>query len=345
MSATCTEMAITRHGGPEVLRPVVKPLRDPAPGEVRIRTRACGLNFADVFCRLGLYEAAPPPPFAPGFEAAGEVDAVGTGVTAFRPGDRVVGCTRFGGYASAIWSPDRLVMRIPSGVSFEQAAGFPAVFATAHHALVRLGRVEPGWTVLVHAAAGGVGMAAVQLARNRGARVLATCGGPRKVELVRSWGVEEVLDYTAHDFEPWVRERTGGRGVDLVLDSVGGESFKKGYRLLAAMGHLVMFGMAGFTPSGPRASWFALAREWLRQPCFSPLRMLPDNRTVSGFNLVYMFEEEEMTRRMLPDLMAEWHAGKLFVHVDRTFPLAEAGAAQEHLRRRASVGKVILAVP
>lgn len=103
--------------------------------------------------------------------------------------------------------------------------------------------------------------------------------------------------------------------------------------------------MAGFTPTGPRAWWPALALEWLRQPRFSPLSMLPDNKTVSGFNLVYMFQEEEMTRRVLPDLLDEWHAGKLRVHVDRTFPFAEAGAAQEYLRRRASVGKVVLAVP
>ena len=342
--STYREMAITKYGGPDVLQAVEKPLRVPAPGEVRIRVRAAGLNFADVFCRIGLYEAAPPPPFAPGFEAAGEVDAIGAGVTQFKVGDRVVGCTRFGGYATAIWSPERLVMPIPAGVPFEQAAGFPAVYATAHHALVRLGHVESGWTVLVHAAAGGVGMAAVQLARNRGARVLATCGGARKVAVVKSWGVEEVLDYTAHDFEPWVRERTG-RGVDLVLDSVGGESFKKSYRLLAPMGHLVMFGMAGFCPTGPRPSWFALAREWLRQPRFSPLSMLPENRTVSGFNLVYMFEQDDMTRRMLPELMAEWHAGKLAVHVDRVFPFEQAGAAQEYLRRRESVGKVILAAP
>lgn len=341
---TFTEMAITRYGGPEVFAPVSRPLRAPGPGEVRIRTRACGLNFADVFCRLGLYEAAPPPPFAPGFEAAGLVDAVGEGVTRFKPGDRVVGCTRFGGYATAIWAPERLVLAMPDGVSFEQAAGFPAVYATAHHALVRLGHVEAGQVVLVHAAAGGVGMAAVQLAKNRGARVLATCGGPRKVEVVRSWGVDEVFDYVAGDFEPWVRQVTRGRGVDLVLDSVGGASFKKSYRLLAPMGHLVMFGMAGFTPTGPKANPLALALEWLRQPRFSPLHMLPDNKTVSGFNLVYMFEHEEMTRKMLPDLASEWLAGKLDVHVDRTFPLQEAGAAQEHLRRRSSIGKVILSV-
>jgi NADPH:quinone reductase-like Zn-dependent oxidoreductase len=338
-------MAITRHGGPEVFAPVPAPDRAPGRGEVRIRARAAGLNFADVFARMGLYEAAPPPPFVPGFEAAGTVEAVGEGVTRVAPGDRVVGCTRFGGYAQTIYSLERLTLKIPDGVSFEEAAGLPAVYATAHHALFRLGHVEEGQTVLVHAAAGGVGMAAIALARGHGARVLATCGGARKVEVVRSWGVDEVLDYTAHDFEPWVRARTQGRGVDLVLDSVGGESFKKSYRLLAPIGHLVMFGMAGFCPTAPRPSWISLALEWLRQPRFSPLHMLPENRTVSGFNLVYMFQEDSITKRMLPDLERLWHAGKLPVHVDRTFPLEEAGAAQEYLRRRQSVGKVILAMP
>lgn len=335
-------MAIARHGGPEVLTPVPAPDRPPGPGEVRIRARAAGLNFADVFARMGLYEAAPPPPFVPGFEAAGTVDAVGEGVTTLSAGDRVVGCTRFGGYSQLIHAQERFALKIPDGVSFEEAAGFPAVYATAHHALFRLGRLEPEMTVLIHAAAGGVGMAAIQLARERGARVLATCGGARKVAVVRSWGVGDALDYSAHDFEPWVRERTGGRGVDLVLDSVGGESFKKSYRLLAPIGHLVMFGMAGFCPTSPRPSWWRLALEWLRQPRFSPLAMLPENRTVSGFNLVYMFEEDSITRRMLPDLTARWHAGTLPVHVDRTFPLEDAGAAQEYLRRRESVGKVVL---
>jgi NADPH:quinone reductase-like Zn-dependent oxidoreductase len=342
METSCLSMVIGRHGGPEVFRAETAPLAPLAAGGIRIRVAAAGVNFADVFARMGLYDAAPPPPFVPGFEAAGVVTSVGASVTGFRPGDRVVGIRRFGAYATIVDCAAHLAIRIPDGVTDEEAAGFPCVFATAYHALFRLGHLEEGQSVLIHAAAGGVGMAAIQLARSRGARILATCGGDRKVDLVRSWGVEEVLDYTRHDFEPWVRDRTEGRGVDLILDSVGGTSFRRGYRLLAPMGHLVMFGMAGFCPTGPTPSWLALGLEYLRQPTFSPMRMIPDNRTVSGFNLVYLFGEKDLISTTVSALASLWRTARLRVHVGRTFPLESAGEAQEYLRSRQSVGKVVL---
>jgi NADPH:quinone reductase-like Zn-dependent oxidoreductase len=316
-----TLMTITRHGGPDVFDAVAAPAILPLPGDVRVRTRAIGINFADVWARMGLYEAAPRPPFVPGFEFAG------------------------GAYATSVQVPANRVFPIPDGVPFEEAAGFPAVFATAHHAIHRLGRLEAGQIVLIHAAAGGVGMAAIQLARQAGARILATCGSSRKVEVIKSWGVDEVFDYSGGDFAPWVRARAGARGVDLILDSLGGDSFRKGYDLLAPIGHLIMYGMVGFCPPAPRPSFWRLALEYFRQPRFSPMQMIPDNKTISGFNLVHLFEEPTVMSRMFPQLLELLASGKLRVHVDRAFDYREAGAAQEHLRSRASVGKVVLTCP
>jgi NADPH:quinone reductase-like Zn-dependent oxidoreductase len=338
-------MFVTRHGGPEVLELARISLTDPPEGHLLLETRAVGVNLADVYARMGLYEAAPSPPFVPGFEAAGVVRAVGPGVEDFREGDRVVAVTRFGGYAEMLQVPAWQCLPIPETADFVEAAGLPTVYATAHYALFRLGQLDDGMTVLIHAAAGGVGTAALQLCALRRVVAIGTVGSTDKAGIARSQGAAHVIDYRHEDLEARVRDLTGGRGVNLVLDSIGGDCLRKSYRLLAPMGRLVVFGAASMMPAGGRPNWLKLAWQYVSRPRLDPLAMIGENRTVSGFNLVHLFGERALLTGTLSELAHLWRAGKVKPSIGNVLPLARAGEAQELLRSRQTTGKVILEVP
>jgi NADPH:quinone reductase-like Zn-dependent oxidoreductase len=232
---------IPAHGEPEVLEVREAPDPDAAVGEVRIRVAAAGINFADILARMGLYPDAPQPPAVVGYEVSGTVDQVGSGVDGLAEGSRVAALTRFGGYSDTVVVPANQVIPIGDGLSLEKAAALPVNYLTAWVMLVWLGNVRRGDRVLVHAVAGGVGQAALQICRHFGAEVLGTASGG-KHERLRQLGVTHPIDYRSQDFEEEVERVTGGRGVDIALDAVGGESFKKSYRCLAPLGRLVVFG-------------------------------------------------------------------------------------------------------
>ena len=336
-------VVITRAGGPEVLQ--IEPFEPaaPGPGEVALDVRAAGVNFADLFCRLGLYKAAPPIPFTCGFEVAGVVAATGEGVLEPPPGERVIAVLRFGGYASRVNVPAGQVKPIPAGWSFEQAAAFPVVFLTAWHGLVNLGRLAAGETVVVHSAAGGVGTAACQIARALGARVIGTVGSEEKRAAALRAGANEVVVSTGNDVWGEVRRLAGG--VDLILDAVGGPGLRRGYESLRIGGRLIVFGFAEMMPKGGRRNWPALAWRRLRTPRFSPFSLTFQNRTVAGFNLVHLFGRAELLGgawRRLEELAT---AGRIQPVIGATFPLAEAPAAHALVQSRRSTGKVVLIIP
>src|SRR6476646_6298742 len=218
------QVVIARHGGPEVMQ--VREAPDPVPGdgELRIRVRAAGVNFADILARIGLYPDAPKPPVVVGYEVAGVVDAVGEGVTGLHEGDRVLALTRFGGYADCVVVPVSQAFRFPDRLSDAEAAAVPVTYATAAIALYRMAALSAGEVVLVHNAGGGVGIAATQLARLRRATVIGTASAG-KHDALRSFGVEHAIDYRNADVEAEVRQLTRGRGVDVILDPIGGASF------------------------------------------------------------------------------------------------------------------------
>ena len=234
---------ITKAGPPEVLE--VREAPDPAPkaGEVRIRVEASGINFADILGRLGMYPDLPPMPVVPGYEVAGRVDAAGADVAGRWLGRDVFALTRFGGYADTICVPSEQVFERPAGMSALEAAAIPVNYFTAWQLLVVMGGFKPNETVLVHSVGGGVGIAATQLAKHLGGRVIGTASAAKHAEM-RAIGVDHLIDYRTEDFEKRVREITGGRGVELILDAVGGESWKKGYRVLAPTGRLGVFGIS-----------------------------------------------------------------------------------------------------
>ena len=335
-------VVIPRVGGPEVLR--VEPFEPtpPGPGEVAVEVYAAGVNFADLFCRLGLYAAAPPRPFVPGFELAGEVVATGPGVAAPRAGERVIGVTRFGGCATRLNLPAAWTRSLPDGWSFAEGAAFPVAFLTAWYGLVHQGRIARGETAVIHSAAGGVGSAACQLARHAGARTIGTVGSEGKRAAALAAGADEVVVSPRYAVWPEIDRLTAGRGVDLVLDAVGGRGLAEGFRRLRPMGRLVVYGFADLMPQGGLRNWPALAwRRW-RTPRFDPLEMTGTNRAVIGFNLVYLFDRAEPLAAGFDALLERARAGALRPVVGARLPFERAADAHRLLQSRASTGKVVL---
>jgi len=331
---------ITRAGPPEVLQLRDAPDPPAGPGQVRIRVTAAGVNFADILARLGLYPDAPRLPAVVGYEVAGRIDQVGDGVTELQPGDRVLALTRFGGYSDTMVVPAGQAQRIPAGLSDVEAAAIPVNYLTAWLMLVWLGNVRAGELVLIHAVAGGVGQAALQICKRRGARVLGTASAG-KHERLRELGVEQPIDYRSLDFEAELRRLTGGRGVDVVLDAVGGASAAKSYRCLAPLGRLFVFGISSFVTGRRRNLWAALRGLW-QMPGFRPIALMNDNRGVFGVNLGHLWDQGHLLRPMLAEIVELAAAGPLRPVVDRTFPFEQAGAAHAYLQDRRNFGKVIL---
>ncbi len=332
------QLVIPRYGPPEVLE--VRDAPDPAvaPGTVRIRVRAAGVNFSDLLARQGLYPDAPKPPCTIGYEVAGVVDTVGPGVTTARAGDRVVATTRFGGQSELVVVPATAVFPLPEGWTFEHGAAFPVVYLTAHHMLVRVAAARRGETVLVHAAAGGVGLAVAELGRIFGLRVLGLASAG-KHGILREYGVEPFDSRDPRWFDA-VR-RVAARGVDVVLDAVGGDSWRHGYRLLAPAGRLVCYG-ASVLSEGSRRNMVRTIWRVLRFPRFGPLALMNDNKSVAGVNLGHIWNDEALLAPQVEALLGYARAGKLTPRVDRTFPLAEAAAAHRYIHERRNIGKVVL---
>lgn len=335
-------VVIPRRGRADVLRVVEAPDPTPGPGEVRVDVRAAGVNFADVLARTGMYPDAPPFPFCPGYEVAGLVDAVGPGVEGLAVGDRVLGLTKFGGYATRAVADARICAKIPARLSFAQGAAIPVNYLTAWHALVVLGNLRPGERVLLHAAAGGVGVAALQIARHKGAgRILGTASAG-KHERLRAMGLTDPIDYRSADVEAEVRRLTDGKGVHVVLDAVGGKSFGQSYRSLARTGRLICFGISSFSGDGKRSLWRALVG-LLGTPSFGAIDLMQTDRGVFGLNMLSTTQAEpELVAGELRELVRLAAEGVLDPVIDLAVPFAEAARAHRRLEERGNFGKVVL---
>ena len=312
-------------GGPDVLCYDDVPVPTPRAGEALVKIAAAGVNFIDVQHRAGRYKA-PSLPFTLGSEAAGTVAAVGPGVTEVAVGDRVAYTMVLGTYAEYALAPAQRLVKLPAAVSFESAAAVMLQGLTAHYLTHSTFALKPGDTALVHAAAGGVGQLIVQAARIRGATVYGTVGSAAKAELARRAGAAATIDYTRQDFEAEIRKLTNGRGVDVVYDSVGKDTFEKSLNCLRPRGYLALFGfssgpVAPFDPAilGNKGSLF-LTRPGLNQ---------------------YIATRDELVGRA-NDLFAWLESGQLRLTIDRTLPLKDAARAHEALEARGTAGKVFL---
>ncbi len=336
-------IVIERYGSPDCLRERELPLPSPGPGEVRIRVSASGVNFADLLQRLKLYSETPQLPYVPGFEVSGTVDELGPNCGRFQPGDRVVALSRFGGYAQAVCVSENHVRILPEEVPFVDGAAIPVNFLTAWFCLYNMGNIRSGESVLIQGGAGGVGTAAIQLALGTGCEVFATAGSQDKVEFLRGIGAQHPINYRSEDFSQVVREATSGRGVDVVLDGVGGETLKKGYELVAPLGRIISFGLSSAAPGMKRRPLSALLALW-RTPAFRPLSLMGRNVGVFGFHLGYLESRRAEVAAAFDQILALTASGRLRPVIDRVFPLTAGGAvaAHERIHQRSNIGKVIL---
>jgi NADPH:quinone reductase-like Zn-dependent oxidoreductase len=332
---------LTGHRGPESFEVRDSPDPTPAAGQVRIRVRAAGLNFADLLASCGLYPDAPRTPCVLGYEAAGIVDAVGEGVGGGLIGRRVMAMIKFGAHADTLCLGAQQIVPIPDTMTFEEAAAIPVNYLTAYHMLHRIASLRPGESVLIHQAAGGVGTAVLQLCRNVGGVTTFGTASRAKLDALRANGCTYPIDYRTADYAQEVRRLTGGSGVDIVLDALGGADWRRGYDLLKPCGRLVCFGFANLM-SGSKRNMLHVLRQILRVPKFSPMKLLSDNRTVAGVNMGHLFGETAMLAEEMRAIGELYEAGVVKPLLDLVVPFSEAGVGLRRLQEAKNVGKVVL---
>lgn len=318
----------TDFSGPDGLTVGDLPSPDLPAGCVRIAVRAAGVNFADTLMAKGEYQVKPQTPFAPGLEVGGYVTEVSSDVEGITLGDRVMACVDYGGYAEEAVARAGDVYRIPDSMRFVEAAGFPIVYGTSHMGLVEKLKLEAGETLLVHGAAGGVGLTAVEIGKALGARVIATAGGPDKLEIAKRYGADELIDYRTEDIRQRVKALTDGRGVDAVYDPVGGTAFDASLRATVQGGRILVVGFAsGTVPQIPANI------------------ILVKNISVIGFYWgAHRVLDPELVRRSFAELLGWFEEGRLKPHISHALPLADAKKAMALLADRKSTGKVVLTV-
>jgi len=319
-------VVVDRWMEPEELRVREAPEPEVTPGTLAIDVRAAGCNFFDLLLVRGQYQMKPPFPFIPGGELAGVVREVGSGVEGFRPGDRVFAGVSLGAYAECAVVPAVAAWRMPDGMSFEEGAAFPVVYPTSYMGLVHRAHLAVGETLLVHAAAGGVGIAAVQIGKALGARVIGTAGGTDKLAVVRQAGADVAIDYRDDDWVARVQAETGGRGADVIYDSVGGDVFDRSLKCIAWSGRVLVIGFA----SG-------------RIPEVKLNRVLLKNIAIVGLHWgAYALHEPARIAETFHALLTLQREGRVRPTIYRSYPLAELPAALEALGSRRSYGKVVV---
>jgi NADPH:quinone reductase-like Zn-dependent oxidoreductase len=332
---------ITRPGGPAVLQLQDAPDPIPRSGEVRIRVEVSGVNFADILGRMGLSRNAPAMPYVPGYEVAGVIDAVAQGVADLKEGDAVFAATRFGGYSDVVCVPARQVFKRLEWMTAGHGAALPVNYLTAYAGLVVMGSLRAGDRVLIHGAAGGLGLAALAICKIMGAETYGTASAA-KHDFLREQGLHHPLNYHNPDYERVIHEITAGQGLHLVLDTLGGIHWHKNFRLLAPTGRLVYAGVSAIAP-GKRRSWPAALRWLLKLPFYTPLQLMNANKAIIGVNLGKLWDQAEMQRAWMRQIIA-WYDDALFrPHIDRIFKFSEAAEAHDYIQDRKNCGKVLLA--
>ena len=334
------QVVTTANGGVEVLKVQEAPDPTPAKGEVVVQVKAAGLNFADILARQGLYPDGPKKPCVMGYEVAGVIEAVGEGVDPQLAGKPVVAMTRFRGQAEKVAIAANQLFVKPESLSFELAAAIPVNYLTAYALLAVMGSLHPGESVLIHNAGGGVGLAAIDIAQKIGATTYGTAS-PGKHEFLRERGLDHTIDYRNQDWLPILKELTDGRGVDLVIDPIGGSHWKKSYAALRHTGRLGMFGVSTASANGLRGK-LKMIKAAVQMPRFHPLGLLNKNRGVFGLNLGHMWHEPEKVAMWMKVILEGVNEGWVRPHVDKTFPFAQAGEAHSYMEARKNIGKVVL---
>lgn len=310
----------------------------PQPHEVTVLVKAIGLNYADIFAVMGLYSATPKGSFVPGLEYSGEIIQIGSEVKLFKIGDKVMGVTRFGGYTTHLNIDERYIVALPQGWSFEEGAAFPVQVLTAYYALVTLGNLKKGQTVLIHSAAGGVGLLANRIAKRLGATTIGIVGSAAKLNLLKQEGYDEAF-VRSENFKDELKKALHGKDLNLVLETTGGKYFKWSYDALASQGRLIAYGSAQFTPHGFKPNYLKLVWKYIFRPRFDPLSMIIANKSVMAFNLIWLYEKAGVMKELMDEI------NKLNLpppYIGHTFNFDELPQALRIFQAGKTVGKLIV---
>lgn len=334
------QIVITRHGGVDVLKVQAKDDPKPAKGQAIIRVKASGINFADILARKGLYPDAPKTPCVVGYEVSGVIEAVGEGVDRSLVGKPVLALTAFGGYSDVVAVPVAQTFEKPERLSFEEAAAIPVNYLTAYQLLVVMGSLHKGESVLIHNVGGGVGLAALDIAKHIGAITYGTASAG-KHEFLRQRGLDHAIDYRTQDWAQVLKKLTNGRGVELIIDPIGGSHWKKSYRALRPTGRLGMFGISSASTPGWGGK-LRLLKMVLQMPWFNPVSLMNANKGVFGANLGHLWREGPKLKGWMEEILNGVNEGWVRPHVDKAFSFERAGEAHAYIEARKNIGKVIL---
>lgn len=322
------------------LKLVEEELPNPEGHEVQVRVKAVGLNFADVFAILGLYSATPEGGFVPGLEYSGEIIAIGEHVQDFKVGDRVMGVTRFGAYTSHINIDSAYVNEIPKNWTFEEGASFLVQALTAYYGLFHLGNLSKGDTVLIHSAAGGVGLLANRMAQKMGAYTIGTIGSAAKIDLLKKEGYQKYIVRSRH-FKKDLEQALEGRELNLIMECIGGKIFKIGYDMLAPQGRVINYGSARYGDSKNSPNWPRLAWLYLTRPKIDPQKMIETNKGILGFNLIWLYDRKELMKQILKELEA---LNMEAPYIGHHFKFEEMHQALKLFQSGKTMGKVVLTI-
>ncbi|MBD0288677.1 MAG: zinc-binding dehydrogenase [Flavisolibacter sp.] len=333
---------MSRTGSIKDLKLQKEVLGEPHDDEVCVQVKAIGLNFADIFSMQGLYPAAPKESLIPGLEFSGEIVAVGAAVEKWKVGDQVMGATKFGGYVSHINSHHRYIVPLPAGWNFEEGAGFLVQGLTAYYALTQLGNLQRGMTVVIHSAAGGVGILANRICKKFDAYTIGTVGNAKKVDFLLKEERYDAVMVRDDDFYEKLKNALGSRPLQLIMECIGGKVLMQGWKAMAPMGRMIVYGSASFTSHGDKPDYFKLIWKYLKRPKIDPLRLPTQNKSLMGFNLIYLYEQTDMLHRMLSELQALQLKPQ---HIGHAYPFEEMHQAIHLFQQGETVGKVVVKLP
>jgi len=329
---------INKTGSTSNLKVVTESLETPKSNEVQVAVKAIGLNFADVFAIHGLYSAAPKDSFVPGLEFSGDIISVGDSVSDFNIGDRIMGVTRFGGYASHLNIDDGHIVKLADDWTYEEGASYLVQGLTAYYALVYLGALQKNQAVLIHSGAGGVGIMANRIAKCYNAYTIGTIGSANKLSILEKEGFDQSIVRGA-DFEEKLKAALGDRELKLILETIGGKIFKAGYKTLAPQGRMVVVGASQFASPGNKPNYLKLIWMMLTRPKLDPQQMIQENKAVMGFNLIWLYEKVEIMDELL-SAMSKLDLGKPFV--GQTYTFDQMHDAIKLFQSGKSTGKVVV---
>jgi alcohol dehydrogenase len=331
---------INKAGSLENLKLIKENLSDPADDELTVQVKAIGLNFADVFCIQGLYKAAPKENLIPGLEFSGVVINKGNAVTDFKVGDKVIGVIKFGAFATHINLPQNYFIKLPDDWTFEEGASFVVQALTAYYALKELGNVQDKQTVLIHSVAGGVGLYANRIAKKFNCTTIGTIGSSRKITSLKDENVDHILVRDG-DFLSNLKNVLGDRQLDLILESLLGKYFKHTFRMLAPQGRVIVYGASDFATHTNFPNYFKLALKFIKRPKVDTLRLIEQNRSVMGFNLIWLYEKKEYLKKLLDELIG-LNLSK--PSIGEVYEFKELMTAIKKFQSGKTVGKVVIKV-